>query len=96
MISLLLCLMLTAVSGLKTLSLSSANIAYRQASTQSHTMRQSSTQSHTMMRYTADQAVDGDTFTCAMTPRTPEQRWWQVRLPEPELIQRVSVTIRYE
>ena len=47
MISLVLYLMLTTVTSLKTLSLDSANIAYRQSS---------STQSHTMMRYTADQA----------------------------------------
>ena len=39
-------------------------------------------------------AVDGDQDTCSVTPRTPELRWWQVKLSSPELIQAVSVTIK--
>merc|ERR1712218_34775 len=38
-------------------------------------------------------AVDGDPDTCSVTPRTPELRWWQVRLAAAELVQRVAVTI---
>ena len=39
-------------------------------------------------------AVDGDTETCSLTPRTPKLRWWQVKLPSAERIQKVSVTIK--
>ena len=38
--------------------------------------------------------MDGDQDTCSVTPRTPELRWWQVKLSSPELIQAVSVTIK--
>lgn len=37
--------------------------------------------------------MDGDPDTCSVTPRTPELRWWQVKLAAAELVQRVAVTI---
>ena len=71
-------------SALRAISLASNNIAYRQ----------SATQSHSLLGRGAELAVDGDTDTCSTTPRTPEPRWWQVKLRSAELIQRVSVTMQ--
>ena len=72
------------VSGLETVSLD--NIAYRQAASQSVTLGQQ----------VAGLAVDGDSSSCSLTPRTSEERWWQVKLFSPELVQAVSVTIQSE
>jgi hypothetical protein len=36
--------------------------------------------SATLWNYRAALAVDGNADTCSFTPRTPDQRWWQVDL----------------
>ena len=37
--------------------------------------------------------MDGDPDSCSFTPRSPEQRWWQVHLGDAVTIQAVAVTI---
>jgi len=46
-------------------------------------LAQTASQSDTLWDYTAGLAVDGEeNSTCSFTPRTPDQRWWQVQLKE--------------
>ena len=37
--------------------------------------------------------MDGDVDTCSFTPKTPDQRWWQVHLRERSNIEAVAVAI---
>ena len=53
----------------------------------------SSLQSSTLWSYDAGLAVDGDPDSCSFTPRSSEQRWWQVHLGDAVTIQAVAVTI---
>ena len=78
----ILALTISLSTSLETVSLD--NIAYRQEASQSVTLGQQD----------AGLAVDGDISSCSLTPRTSEERWWQVKLFSPELIQAVSVTIQ--
>ena len=48
----------------------------------------------TLGNHPAGLAVDGDSESCSMTPRTSEERWWQVQLFSPELVQTVSITLQ--
>ena len=43
-------------------------------------MGKSSLQSSTLWNYAPELAVDSDPDTCSFTPRSSEQRWWQVHL----------------
>lgn len=53
-----------------------------------------SLQSSTLWQYSPDLAVDSNTETCSFTPRSSEQRWWQVHLGSDSLnVQSVAVTI---
>ena len=51
-------------------------------------------QSSTQFKYDPGLAVDGDVESCSLTPRSSEQRWWQVHLGEPVRIQSVSIAIK--
>ena len=54
----------------------------------------SSLQSSTLWNYSADLAVDSNGDTCSFTPRSSEQRWWQVHLGDPHAnVQSVAITI---
>lgn len=53
----------------------------------------SSLQSSTLWSYDPGLAVDADPDSCSFTPRSPEQRWWQVHLGDAVTIQSVAVTI---
>ena len=54
----------------------------------------SSLQSSTLWNYSADLAVDSNKETCSFTPRSSEQRWWQVHLGDPNAnVQSVAITI---
>eukprot|EP00094_Tigriopus_californicus_P008528 TCALIF_08219-PA protein Name:"Similar to Svep1 Sushi, von Willebrand factor type A, EGF and pentraxin domain-containing protein 1 (Mus musculus)" AED:0.27 eAED:0.27 QI:0/0.25/0.2/0.4/1/1/5/0/234 len=53
----------------------------------------SSLQSSTLWSYDPGLAVDGDPDSCSFTPRSSEQRWWQVHLGDAVTIQAVAVTI---
>lgn len=54
---------------------------------------QPSLQSETLWSYEPGLATDGDLDTCSFTPRTTEQRWWQVHLSHPSNIEAVAVAI---
>merc|ERR1712130_551830 len=57
-------------------------------------LAQTASQSDTLWDYTAGLAVDGEeNSTCSFTPRTPDQRWWQVQLKEAINIESVAVAI---
>ena len=57
-------------------------------------MGKPSLQSATLWSYDPGLAVDGDPDSCSFTPRSAEQRWWQVHLgPEGRVIRSVAVTI---
>jgi len=49
-------------------------------------------QSETLLNYAASMAVDGDEETCSFTPRTLDQRWWQIQI-EATVVQSVAVAI---
>lgn len=53
----------------------------------------SSLQSSTLWNYSADLAVDSKPDSCSFTPRSSEQRWWQVHLGDAVIVQAVAVTI---
>ena len=53
----------------------------------------SSLQSSTLWSYEPDLAVDSDPDSCSFTPRSTDQRWWQVHLGSAVTIQSVAVTI---
>ena len=53
----------------------------------------SSLQSSTLWNYEPALAVDSDPDTCSFTPRSTEQRWWQVHLDNAAAVQAVAVTI---
>ncbi|KAL0268038.1 UNVERIFIED_CONTAM: hypothetical protein PYX00_010123 [Menopon gallinae] len=46
-----------------------------------------------LWHYTPDLAVDGNTETCSFTPKTSEQRWWQVDLTYQQHIGSVALVI---
>ena len=50
-------------------------------------------QSSTLWNYEPSMAVDSDPESCSFTPRSTDQRWWQVHLGESVAVQAVSVTI---
>lgn len=56
-------------------------------------LAKSSLQSSTLWSYDPGLAVDGDPDSCSFTPRSSEQRWWQVHLGDAVTIQAVAVTI---
>ena len=49
--------------------------------------------SSTLWNYEPSLAVDGDPESCSFTPRSTEQRWWQVHLGNAVSVQAVAVTI---
>ena len=54
----------------------------------------SALQSSTLWNYSANLAVDSNGDTCSFTPRSSEQRWWQVHLGDPNAnVQSVAITI---
>ena len=53
----------------------------------------SSLQSSTLWNYSPDLAVDANADTCSFTPRSNEQRWWQVHLGDKIKVQTVAITI---
>ena len=56
-------------------------------------MGKSSLQSSTLWTYEPSLAVDSDPESCSFTPRSTEQRWWQVHLGSAASVQAVAVTI---
>ena len=52
-----------------------------------------SLQSSTLWNYDPGLAVDDDPDSCSFTPRSTDQRWWQVHLGDAVTIQSVAVTI---
>ena len=52
-----------------------------------------SLQSSTLWNYEPGLAVDDDPDSCSFTPRSTDQRWWQVHLGDAVTIQSVAVTI---
>lgn len=53
----------------------------------------SSLQSSTLWNYEPGLAVDSDPDSCSFTPRSSEQRWWQVHLGDASTVQAVAITI---
>lgn len=49
--------------------------------------------SATLWNYRPSMAVDGDGSTCSVTPRTSEQRWWQVDLEQETAVGAVSLQL---
>ena len=57
-------------------------------------MGKSSLQSSTLWNYHPDLAVDANPDTCSFTPRSGEQRWWQVHLGGDGInVQSVAITL---
>ena len=56
-------------------------------------INKAATQSSTLWRYEPGLAVDSNLTSCSFTPRTTEQRWWQVHLGETYPVQSVAITI---
>jgi hypothetical protein len=62
-------------------------------SEQNLALGKSSLQSSTLWSYDPGLAVDSDPDSCSFTPRSTDQRWWQVHLGDAVTIQSVAVTI---
>lgn len=60
---------------------------------QNAALAKSALQSATLWNYQPDLAVDGNGDTCSFTPRSGEQRWWQVHLGDGLKVQSVAITI---